>query len=54
MNDPVCGMTVEPENSAAAWEHDGTVYYFCSTACFERFKVDPQRFIDMSPSERSM
>ena len=30
MTDPVCGMTVEVETAAAAWEHDGTVYYFCT------------------------
>lgn len=54
MIDPVCGMTVEPESAAAAWEHEGTVYYFCSTPCFESFKADPQPFIDMDPSGRSM
>lgn len=54
MVDPVCGMTVEPESAAAAWEHEGVVYYFCSTGCFERFKADPQHFIAMDPSERGM
>ena len=30
MQDPVCGMAVEPSTAAAAWEHDGTTYLFCS------------------------
>jgi YHS domain-containing protein len=54
MQDPVCGMTVEPATAAAAWEHAGTVYYFCSLGCFERFKGDPQHYVDMDPSERGM
>jgi Cu+-exporting ATPase len=45
MIDPVCGMTVTPEDSAAAWEHFGAVYYFCSTSCMERFREDPEHFL---------
>ena len=30
--DPVCGMEVNPEDAAAAWQHAGTTYYFCSVA----------------------
>lgn len=52
--DPVCGMTVEPDSAAAAWEHDGDVYYFCSVGCMERFRGDPERFLKMDPSERRM
>lgn len=54
MTDPVCGMTVEPDTAAAAWEHDGTVYYFCSTGCMERFRADPAHFLSVDPSERHM
>jgi len=52
--DPVCGMTVEPETAAAAWEHDGTAYHFCSVGCMERFRHDPEGFLRKDPSERSM
>ena len=52
--DPVCGMSVEPDEAEAAWEHEGTTYYFCSLRCFERFRVDPSRFLSMDPSERQM
>ena len=54
MVDPVCGMTVEEGSAAAAWEHGGTVYLFCSVACMERFRKDPDHFLSMDPSERSM
>ena len=52
--DPVCGMTVTPETAAAAWQHEGITYYFCSTACWERFRKDPESFIGMDPAQRRM
>jgi P-type Cu+ transporter len=54
MVDPVCGMTVEPEGAAAAWEHDGIAYYFCSTGCMERFRQDPESFLRPDGGPRSM
>jgi P-type Cu+ transporter len=54
VTDPVCGMTVEPETAAAGWEHDGTVYYFCSVGCLDRFRRDPEDFLSPDPSERHM
>jgi Cu+-exporting ATPase len=47
-------MTVEPDTAAAAWEHDGTVYYFCSVGCLDRFRQDPEHFLSLDPSERHM
>jgi YHS domain-containing protein len=52
--DPVCGMTVERETAAGAWEHRGETYYFCSVACLERFRSDPDHFLGLEPSERHM
>ena len=52
--DPVCGMAVDANTAAAAWEHDGTTYLFCSVGCLERFREDPVRFLSIDPSERSM
>lgn len=54
MQDPVCGMDVTQDTAAAAWEYEGTTYLFCSTGCMERFREDPQRYLGMDPSERSM
>jgi P-type Cu+ transporter len=52
--DPVCGMDVHPEDAAAAWEHEGATYYFCSVACVDRFRTDPERFLAADPEERGM
>jgi Cu+-exporting ATPase len=54
MVDPVCGMTVEPDEAEAAWEHEGQTYYFCSVSCMESFRKDPQRYLSVDPSERHM
>jgi Cu+-exporting ATPase len=47
-------MTVTPETAAGAWEHGGTTYYFCSAGCLERFKEEPEVYLDADPSTRSM
>jgi P-type Cu+ transporter len=52
--DPVCGMQVEPGTAAAAWDHDGTTYYFCTVGCWERFRADPERYLAQAPGDRSM
>ena len=31
VNDPVCGMMVDPQKAAGKVEHAGKTYYFCST-----------------------
>jgi Cu+-exporting ATPase len=54
MVDPVCGMSVEPPTAAAAWEHAGQAYLFCSLSCFERFREDPDRYLAIDPDERGM
>jgi uncharacterized membrane protein YraQ (UPF0718 family) len=37
VQDPVCGMEVNPEEADHSIEHDGTTYYFCSQSCKESF-----------------
>jgi YHS domain-containing protein len=54
MKDPVCGMTVQIEHAAAAWEYDGRAYYFCSVGCMERFRRDPEHFLALDDADRSM
>lgn len=54
MQDPVCGMTVERSTAAAAWEHDGTTYLFCSAGCMRRFRADPAYFLSLTDDQRSM
>ncbi|WP_345781951.1 permease [Natrinema gelatinilyticum] len=40
VQDPVCGMEVDPETADYSIEHDGRTYYFCSQSCKDSF--DPE------------
>ncbi|MBI4205488.1 MAG: YHS domain-containing protein [Betaproteobacteria bacterium] len=46
--DPVCGMTVNSQNAAAASVHGGRTYYFCSTSCRDQFEQAPDKYIGAS------
>jgi P-type Cu+ transporter len=46
VTDPVCGMKVEPDKAAGHHEHDGTTYHFCSEGCLDKFKEDPESYLD--------
>ncbi|MFZ0448105.1 MAG: heavy metal translocating P-type ATPase [Desulfatiglandaceae bacterium] len=43
--DPVCGMKTEDENAFTKYEHEGQSYYFCSDNCLDKFKSDPEKYI---------
>jgi P-type Cu+ transporter len=45
--DPVCGMDVDPNDSAGSAEFEGTTYHFCSEHCLTRFKKNPSVFLDL-------
>src|SRR5229473_7025826 len=53
VKDPVCGMMVDPQKSAAKVEREGKTYYFCSTRCAERFEKNPENFLG-SPGTAGM
>jgi YHS domain-containing protein len=44
--DPVCGMDVQPEQSAGQSEYKGQTYYFCCPVCKQKFDQEPQRYAD--------
>jgi len=46
--DPVCGMTISPEDSVGQVDYQGRTYYFCAESCLEQFKADPERFLHPS------
>src|SRR5262249_1889649 len=48
--DPVCGMTIAPEDSVSAVEHGGRTYHFCAESCARRFPEDPERFLQPAAS----
>ena len=39
--DPICGMTVDPEDSAGSYVFEGETYHFCSEHCLNKFKKNP-------------
>lgn len=47
--DPICGMTVIPERAEGSHEHEGVTYYFCSTGCLNKFKANPQAYLNQPP-----
>ena len=48
--DPVCGMEVDPQHSAATVSHDGITYHFCALGCRDRFVADPGRYLRSRPT----
>ena len=43
--DPVCGMTISPDDAAGHTEYKGRTYYFCHPNCLAKFSADPQRYL---------
>lgn len=49
--DPVCGMSVSPDEAAPEAVVAGTTYRFCSETCRRQFLDDPRRFLAQSPAD---
>lgn len=47
--DPVCKMTLEPQQAAAKVEYQGETYYFCSEHCHKLFTAHPERYAEKKP-----
>ncbi len=48
--DPVCGMTISPDEAVGSVDYQGHIYYFCSQGCVERFRATPEAFLGERPS----
>ena len=44
--DPVCHMQVDPARAARKHAYRGNTYYFCNPRCEEKFKADPERYVN--------
>jgi Cu+-exporting ATPase len=49
VEDPVCGMTVDPAKTPHHAWHVGEDYHFCSTGCRTKFLADPERYLNDAP-----
>jgi Cu+-exporting ATPase len=47
--DPVCGMNVNPATAKHVHEQAGKNYYFCCASCVDKFKANPQGYLDTVP-----
>ncbi|HEX4595650.1 MAG TPA: heavy metal translocating P-type ATPase [Bryobacteraceae bacterium] len=43
--DPVCGMTVDPQQAAGSSIYQGKTYYFCSKGCVAKFEANPEKYL---------
>jgi Cu+-exporting ATPase len=48
--DPVCGMNVNPATAKATYNHAGKVFYFCCAHCAEKFKANPDSYLNKPPT----
>lgn len=45
VEDPVCGMRIDPEDAAGTAEYEGKGYYFCSETCHDAFVANPATYV---------
>jgi Cu+-exporting ATPase len=43
--DPVCGMTISPDDAVGHVDHKGQTHSFCSQSCLDQFRADPDHFL---------
>jgi Cu+-exporting ATPase len=48
--DPVCGMTIPPDDAVGHVDYQGQTYYFCSQSCLDQFRATPEAFLGDRPS----
>ena len=48
--DPVCGMTISPDDAVGHVDHKGQTYYFCSQSCLDQFRATPEAFLGERPA----
>lgn len=50
--DPVCGMKVNPQApKGGTYEYEGRTYFFCNPKCREKFRADPQKYLEPKAEE---
>ena len=49
VQDPVCGMSVDPAHAAASVDYQGKAYYFCHPGCLNEFQTNPAQYLSPEP-----
>jgi P-type Cu+ transporter len=52
--DPVCQMIVSPATAAGNFEYHGTTYYFCAVGCLNKFRQNPEKFLNPAAKPEPM
>ncbi len=53
MEDPVCGMTVDPHATAHRAQYEGKPYYFCSSGCQSKFMAEPAKYVEPAAARKA-
>ena len=52
MQGTICPVMAGPVDKKYNYTYKGTIYYFCCPVCIEKFKADPERYIEkVSPKK---
>ncbi len=53
VQDPVCGMMIDPDKTSFKSKHQGDTYHFCSADCKKAFDAEPQTYAELlNPGQR--
>ncbi len=50
--DPVCKMSVNSKTAIHTFKYQGHAYFFCSAYCLDKFKKDPEKFLESDRSKK--
>jgi Cu+-exporting ATPase len=53
VEDPVCGMHVDPHNAKHRFGYHGETWYFCSSRCQEKFEAEPAKYLGEKLPEKA-
>jgi len=53
VKDPVCGMSVNPVTAKHRLDHAGKSFYFCCGPCAEKFKANPDKYLNQPKRPQS-
>jgi len=42
--DPICGMTVDPDDAAGTSTYRGDTFFFCAESCKAAFDAEPAKY----------
>ncbi|KKL46480.1 hypothetical protein LCGC14_2345130 [marine sediment metagenome] len=52
IKDPVCGKVLKKRGAVIRLTHKGKTYYFCTSACHDKFVANPKEYLDKGRGAR--